>query len=335
MKKNSPSNRREQGFTIIEIMIAMLLGLVLVGGVINLFANNNLTYQFVQGNARLQESARFVLSELVGELRMVGYLGCYRSDFDNGAGISSTLNSTTNDYYYDLAAGELELYDLAAGDVLPTALDNYIGADVAADSQVVVIRGVDRDSATLAAAMSDTSANLSVSGASFTAEDVVLISDCQKATIFQLTQVNDNGDGTVDMNHNTGGSSTPGNSTKVLSNATPYANDATVQKFYTKVYFLRDASFTNKQGNAPLSLYVQEGTGTPYELVTGIESMEILAGEDTDSDGVPNLYVGPADISDMSHVVSLDLKITATSIDEIDGEVLSKNFFSSVKIRNR
>ena len=64
-----------RGFTLVELMIAMTLGLVLVGGALKVFINSSATYGVHEAESRLEENARYATSVLEGDLRMAGYWG--------------------------------------------------------------------------------------------------------------------------------------------------------------------------------------------------------------------------------------------------------------------
>ncbi len=65
--------RHQAGFSLLEMLIAMALGLLLVVGIGTIFIGSNQTYRVQEQNARLQESGRFAL-EIVGRsLRQAGY----------------------------------------------------------------------------------------------------------------------------------------------------------------------------------------------------------------------------------------------------------------------
>ncbi|WP_025108792.1 PilW family protein [Pseudomonas sp. H1h] len=67
------SNR---GFGLIEMLIALALGLIVVLGVVQTFLAAKNTYVSQNTAAAMQEDARFVLSKMIQELRMVGMFGC-------------------------------------------------------------------------------------------------------------------------------------------------------------------------------------------------------------------------------------------------------------------
>lgn len=68
--------RHARGFGLIEIMVALALGLVVSFGVVQVFIAARATFSSQNSAARLQEDARFVLSKMIQELRMTGMYGC-------------------------------------------------------------------------------------------------------------------------------------------------------------------------------------------------------------------------------------------------------------------
>ncbi|MGE8144547.1 PilW family protein [Pseudomonas frederiksbergensis] len=67
------SNR---GFGLIELLIALVLSLIVVLGVAQVFISAKNTYISQNTAAGMQEDARFVLSKMIQEIRMVGMFGC-------------------------------------------------------------------------------------------------------------------------------------------------------------------------------------------------------------------------------------------------------------------
>lgn len=65
-----------QGFGLVEIMVALVLGMVVSLGIVQIFTAARGTYQSQNAAARMQEDARFILSKLIQEIRMTGMYGC-------------------------------------------------------------------------------------------------------------------------------------------------------------------------------------------------------------------------------------------------------------------
>ncbi len=66
----------QTGMTLIEIMIALLIGAFLLGGVLQIFINSKQTYRMQENLSRLQENGRFAMEFLARDIRMAGYWGC-------------------------------------------------------------------------------------------------------------------------------------------------------------------------------------------------------------------------------------------------------------------
>lgn len=85
-------NRRSRGFGLIELMIALVLSLIVVLGVVQVFIAAKNTYVSQSAAAVMQEDARFALSKMLQELRMVGMFGCLASITD--ASLAGDFNAS-------------------------------------------------------------------------------------------------------------------------------------------------------------------------------------------------------------------------------------------------
>ena len=89
MKANS--KRSIRGLSLIELMIALLIGSILMIGVVQVFAASRTAYQLSEGMSRVQENGRFALDYLQRDIRMAGHFGCVN---DQARGqINGALNS--------------------------------------------------------------------------------------------------------------------------------------------------------------------------------------------------------------------------------------------------
>jgi type IV pilus assembly protein PilW len=75
------------------MMVAMTIGLVLVGAGIAVYANSRAAYTVNESISRLQENARYALDEITRDLRLAGYWGLNSS----AALVSGTLPNANND----------------------------------------------------------------------------------------------------------------------------------------------------------------------------------------------------------------------------------------------
>lgn len=74
------SRARQLGLSLIELMVALALGVVLVLGLTQVFASMRASFGAAEGLSRLQENARFALEFLKRDIRMSSHLGC-RSEY--------------------------------------------------------------------------------------------------------------------------------------------------------------------------------------------------------------------------------------------------------------
>ncbi len=68
-------NSRQRGVTLVELMIAMLVGLFLMGGMLMVFDRTKQAYRYQNGLAQVQEQGRFAIAFLTQSLRVAGFPG--------------------------------------------------------------------------------------------------------------------------------------------------------------------------------------------------------------------------------------------------------------------
>ncbi|UOA07566.1 PilW family protein [Methylobacter sp. S3L5C] len=85
----------QSGLSLIEIMIALLIGAFLIGGVLQIFISSKQTYRMQQNLSRLQENGRFSLDFLAKDIRMAGYWGCLSPNSPN-TDIAGTDNNAVS-----------------------------------------------------------------------------------------------------------------------------------------------------------------------------------------------------------------------------------------------
>jgi len=81
----------------VELMIALLIGLIISIGVVQIFGATRATYQLDESLARAQENGRFALEFLSQDIRHAGYAGCRRdTSFGSGSYKSEANVNVTN-----------------------------------------------------------------------------------------------------------------------------------------------------------------------------------------------------------------------------------------------
>ncbi|MES2885823.1 MAG: PilW family protein [Pseudomonadota bacterium] len=78
MKTFTTSNRM-QGLTLVELMIALTLGLIVIAALVAVFMGSNRNFRQNEALATMQDNARFALDALSRDLAMAGYWGGVRA----------------------------------------------------------------------------------------------------------------------------------------------------------------------------------------------------------------------------------------------------------------
>src|SRR5258708_1475354 len=65
--------QRQSGFTMIELMVALLIGLFLMGGLMMLLQNNRKAFSSQSALAQLQDSERLAMTMMTGVIQQAGY----------------------------------------------------------------------------------------------------------------------------------------------------------------------------------------------------------------------------------------------------------------------
>jgi len=150
MRKSHASLRpRKQsaGLSLIELMIAMTIGLLLVIGIIQIFSASRATYQMQDGVARIQENGRFITQFLQKQLRMGGYMGC-GSDLERGRQLTfvNHLDTYAGNTVDDAHRFQRPVEGFAGTDATELASLLPSGITPLTDSDVLVLRTASADS---------------------------------------------------------------------------------------------------------------------------------------------------------------------------------------------
>ncbi|NIJ69566.1 PilW family protein [Xanthomonas sp. 60] len=76
MKRFPASSRSVTGLSLVELMVAMVIGLIIMFAVVQVFMASQAASRLSEGAARVQENARFALDFIERDVRMAGHMGC-------------------------------------------------------------------------------------------------------------------------------------------------------------------------------------------------------------------------------------------------------------------
>lgn len=310
------STRRpvQRGFSLVELMIAVTIGMLILAGVATVYLGSRQTFREQETLARMQEGARYAFEVLSVDIRQAGFAECAPKNktFSTLAGSS---------WYNTLATQPLSGYESGAG------LPGVVTGALANTDAVKVVRA-DNSGDYSVASHDPASATFSLKANHDIKQGEVLTvvsPDCSKAVTFQMTNVNTNN--TIqEIVHNTG-AGTPGNSTKCLDDPGSVAcsspptypglpPDSRIMRQIARIYFLAN------NPNLQPALYrenLQASGGnagsTAEELVEGVENMQIVYGEDTNADKNIDTYVTASSVANWDNVLAVRVSLLMRSVE--------------------
>ena len=310
------------GFTMVELLIAMTIGLTLSAGVIQVYVANSQSDRIQEARMRIQETGRFALNYLASEIRMGAYLGCLSKTraFNNmlhQPPASFLSERGIQGWEAKSSSGMQELVNSNGGYWISTE-GNVLEATIAmAGTDIFRVWNTSPGSAMINSISSDaalTAVNSAISD--LTDGDILILNDCQNVDLLQACSVN-NSNGGVSINFGDTPGCTPGND----------VNKSVLAQINGELFKLQSTIFyIGKRANAtenPPALFRRQlnskaVAGTPEEMLEGIENMQILYGVNLDKDlkNTVDAYLPADQIPTWSTVISLRLSLLVQSTED-------------------
>lgn len=264
---------RQAGLTLVELMVAMLLGLVVIGAVVSVLLTSRQSYTTTSGLSQLQDNARIAFELLARDIRQAGSTPC-------GNSAVSDILAGNGWYRWVNGAGLFGVDD--ARNLLP--LPN---APAPIASSALVTRGVGSVSSHLVTPNAACGAVVPMASAPADVgigdNDLVLACDGTQAYIFQA------GAFRAGLPLANGGS--PGNGAAQLPSCSSFSSSAYVAPYHAHAWYVGPAGAGAPAGT--LSLYRAHYSGNALvsdEIVRGVTNWQVrylTAGPDlVDAGGV-------------------------------------------------
>lgn len=359
--------RTQAGVSLIELMIALVLGLVVVAGATAVFTSNRRTYGTSETLNRIQENERSSFEIMSRDLREAGGNPCSTRSRRVNHLVAAT---PTNDWWNSSADG---IRGYGSGEQTPgtpkgsgvgqrlnsSTNNDAVDIHLAADGN---IRVTEHD---------NPSANLQVTSAEgINVDDIVMVCNQDYQMIFKVTQLNSSGGG-IGVQHN-GGGGAGGNCSQVFqvfddiadcatgASGPGYCFTASTNPNCTEVgsspaqisRVFAARWYIGNNGRAGTSLYRSEvsnsGGGAtpnvvrPVEIAEGATGMTVTYLRAGQAAFVPAATITAADA--WGEVVSVRVAITfegvrgamrGTDLQGTDGEALERVMTNVVTLRNR
>ncbi|MCR9258645.1 MAG: PilW family protein [Pseudomonadaceae bacterium] len=367
-----PTKHSQAGFSILELLISLLLGLVVIAGIVQLFVGNSRTYEIVTAQSRLQENARYSFDFITQAARDAGFFGCAPEDEFVINGLVGTWDQIPE---YDLSRPIDGFNSNEDGTYAPTDLlrlprtegatnlnvhiagNGIDGVNLALVPDIVIFRSVEQPVARLNVVLqSDAEPEVFTPGGEpeFEVDDVVVVSDCEQAAMFKVTGVATAGNVTTlsradggGIFDNTTAVTTVGGDILPAANPPPlsvlgraYGGASTIGRVQTTIFYIAESAIETESGTIN-ALWRKVGREAPVELVQGVENMQVFYGVDTTNDDVVNVnrYQEIDAVADLNSVVAIRVRLDISSPDEVqlqDGtrDRLRRTFSKTISVRN-
>jgi type IV pilus assembly protein PilW len=333
-------HRHAAGFSLMELMVALVLGLIVAGAAIAIFSANRKTYAATESLGRTQEGVRTAFELMGRDLRAAGSTPCGNSR----STVSNVLNSTTGTAWYswsnDLVGSSAAMTEMPA-----SGKGSYAGGDMMEiHSGNVGGVAVDTSSGKVAAG----TLNLTTTNHDFQNGDIAMVCDSVHAGIFQIATANTS---TTAVTYVQGGTN-PGNATLNLSgcDAEVPCTGEPLTKLQSGAVLSHLSStrwYVGNNGNGGTSLFQQTSrdntAGTADEIVPNVTGMTLRYLINTNANFVSDRQVTPdSEYRDAAAVTAanawnrvLAVQIGLTFQERSDrGDTVTRQLVHVVNLRN-
>lgn len=306
----APIQKNMHGFSLIELLIAITLGLFLVSAIMGVYLAETQIYKSTNAQASIQNAENAIAGLVTPVIRSAGFNGCSSlaqslSNLNPGAPPPlGTLGTNANAIFgYGGSGATLTITqnnspnDVNASDWTPVLDPTLVGKVEAGSDVLIVLGGI-----TNAAPVGVTS--IPLSGTTLTLQNTTglavgqlgIVSDCLKSSIFQITAIAGN-----TITHASGSSAIGANSASVL--AVNYQAGALFIPLQQTAFYVAQGVGGN-QSTLMRSTY-SNGAWTSLPLVPGVEAMQVLYG--TGKNNVVTQYLPAQGVIDWTQVYSIRL----------------------------
>lgn len=272
---------RQRGFNLVELMIALVLGLLVVGGALSIFVANQQTYSTTESLGRIQENTRTAFELMSRELREAGGNPCGK----NLPAPGNTVNGANAGLNWALAFGSgLTGFDGGQALAVPSPPAAGVGSRIAGTDAFDIKSAAGTGITVVAHNPVAAQFQLNDPNRPFRPGDILMVCDFRQAAIFQMT-------GPAGVNatvvHNAGAGA-PGNCSKGLgvptdcssANGRPYTYGAnsTVARLAASRWYIGDNGRVSGNGGNGRALFrstLRAGALANEEVVEGVTDMQV------------------------------------------------------------
>lgn len=176
----------QHGLSLIELMVAITLGLLLTAAVIQVFVSNRTAFRSQDSQSRMQEGGRFVIDYLTRDIRMAGFVGCPKIDLMKDEEVQSLVGEKIKPTASNIIFG----FDNVTASTKSPIIDRALNA--VPNTDVLVIRKAVGRGVHLTESINNVSSAVVAfnnGDTEFKNGDLVILSDCQKMNLYEAINV--------------------------------------------------------------------------------------------------------------------------------------------------
>ncbi len=323
-----------KGLTLVELLVAMALGLTLAAGVTQIYVSNHQTQRDQEAHLRMQENGRFAMHFLAQEIRMAGYLGCLSAiepdnitntldgappSFRPGDGIqgweANHGNGTAPGVVFN-SVDDRALENTSSGNWGTTGINVLDNMAALPGSDIIRVWNTSGGGAVINDVSGGAMTVVNSTITDLEDGDIILLSDCERADWAQACNVQEISGG-ASVNSVLSAGCVPGNDVTAELGST--AGGELVKLQGTMFYISkRGGDASNPPALFRRQLNNQASLGTPEELVEGIESMQVLYGINVDNDSQRSVdsWLTATQVPDWERVIAARISVLVQSIED-------------------
>ncbi len=323
---------RAAGFTLVELMISMLLGLVVVGGATGVILANRQSYRTNEALSQVQESARTAFELLARDVRQAGVTGC-----DSDGRIANAIKLDAPLPWWRNWVG---ITGYTGAQPAPAVGFGASGNDNrVAGTDSLLLQGIEGSGfgITLHEA-GNNRFTLQGTPTNITANDILLVCDFDHAAIFQAATYNSTTKIVTYLSGGTSRNCTTGFGYPTdcsTANIYTYAPNSQLARLSAVDWYIGNNGRANEGGR---SLYrMRINNAVPEEIVAGVTNLEIAYREQGQND-----FLAANAVGNWANVNALRITLTMRSADQrvasdlaIDAGRLERRFTNIITLRNR
>ena len=279
--------QRNRGFSIIELMVAMVITLILLGGISQIFLSSKKSFTIQNTLGRQQENGRYVIDTIAQDIRRAGYWGGNAQIDEIEGGTLAQLDddgTCVNDNTWGRML-DRRIYGLNNANAGYACVPNNGATNGFERGDVLVLRYA-------AAWEAGCGVPDCLTTPVFEANRIYLRSSLFEGRIFQGSEAND-----------------PANDFD-FDITTPPTGLERVAELVAHAYYIGDSGQTCEGVSVP-SLFRttlnNNGLPQPEEIAYGVENLQVRYGIDTDNDESVNQYVDAAGVADWGQVIAVKI----------------------------